>query len=96
MFMLIFILGLSGFPILLILLGSWLKYIAEKGFPGTSACLLLYIVIFFFSFFFPMIKTTDLFNYNVTNLLLWGIKIILILNTFLLAISFVIEYRKKM
>lgn len=96
MFMFIFILGLSGFPILLILLGSWLKYIAEKGFPGTSACLLLYIVIFFFSFFFPMIKTTDLFNYNVTNLLLWGIKIILILNTFFLAISFVIEYRKKM
>jgi len=43
-----------------------------------------------------MIKTTDLFNYNVTNLLLWGIKIILILNTFSLAISFVIEYRKKM
>ena len=96
MFMFIFILGLSGFPILLILLGSWLKYIAEKGFPGTSACLLLYIVIFFFLFFFSMIKTTDLFNYNVTNLLLWGIKIILTLNTFLLAISFVIEYRKKM
>lgn len=90
--MIISILGLAGLPIFFILLYSGFKFMCEKGFSGTAACLLLYITILFCSFLLSTIENKDSF---MVNIFFVTMKIISILNTILLAICFIYEYIKK-